>query len=457
MANSKNYRKNSKKEVAAFVGPPSTGWANRRMNGIKSALLDPMVKAKLDSQELLTHVHSMNKSFKRNFETSSSMDKALTTGLIISIGANIMKRKPEEFSFILKEKVCSETTGAEKFVTNFTTGRPSTQSLATLAKIKGTTNKVLFDTIKNLKSGRKDLQVNFGFNQKRYCFLRHNAYVTTNDYLQAFGMSGKEYKYPVNDDQVAYGCAVKETSQLKILNSDKYLDTRFKIHLIEMVDEDLGINDLAELTFSSNTKNVKINETGKIPNRYQLSDLTGKSSNAQMRNVLCLKRTRLEMSSAFIQNANIVRTFKQKLPAGAIWEFNLTVYCGSGPRLDQVYYNAKLGDGVQPSQFGLIIEAAGVDCQGIHIGDKGADDIYTGTSPGWFNVEFKKSLELVNDNTSFDPVGGFSSSKFAIRFFDNDVSTDVDFNVPAEDIEGDAASFYIPILTSKEEKHAGQR
>ena len=155
------------------------------------------------------------------------------------------------------------------------------------------------------------------------------------------------------------------------------------------------------MTFSSDMSK-KTNEKGMIPNRYQLSNLSTKGSNSLMRNVLSLKNTKLDMSSAFEQNCSIVKTFFKKLPAGSIWEFNLEEFCGSGVRLDQVYYDSQR-DGNQPSQYAIAIEAFGIECEGINILPDGNEDRYIGTSPGWFNLEVKKTLELINETSVINP------------------------------------------------------
>lgn len=453
----KNKEQNKKSGgFLGFVAPPSTGWASRRINEAKRKVFEPI--AKLEAKEMLPHVQRINRNFKRHLELMSTHDKLVTAGTIAHTAYGILNRRNKSYSFIQKEKIVGGAVGSpEKFVTNFTTGRPSSESIVELSKIKGTTTKVLFDTLKHLKTGRKDLRVNFGFNQKRFCFLKEKFYVTVNDYLKEFGMT-KDFKYPLNDDEVAYGLVVRELTKLTILNSDKYLDIVFKIHLINIADQDLSMSDMAESTFSSDTS-IKTNEKGKIPNRYQLRNLTAKTSNVLMRNVLCATNARIDMSASFLQNASVAHTFTKKLPAGGIWEFNLEVLCGSGARLDQVYYDSQRSDGTQPSQYGIAIEAVGVKCEGVQIDDieTKAESRFVGTSPGWFDLEVKKQLELVNESARLSAYGGFEASKFAITTRNKDVVNEVDFNIDADQIGGEDSTFYIPIVTSKEERTAGER
>lgn len=461
-AKNRNYSKNlrktkkTKNTELAFVVPsrPSTTGASRMINKAKKNVFEPI--SKLPPKDALSSVHSMNKTFKKHLLTTVA--NSVVTGLIDHSIKGVMNKSSREFSFLEKEKITKEANSVEKFVTHFTTGTPSSESVKELAKLKGTTNKILFDSIKNLKSKRQNLNLSFGFNQKLFCFLGEKFYVTVNDYLKEFAMD-KDFSYPLNDDQTAYGCVLKESVKLKILNSDKYLESNFKIHLIDIQDKDLDMSEIASITFSSDIK-VKTNETGKVPNRYQLKDLSSKTSNSLMRKVLCLKNTRLDMSSGFVQNCSVVKTFSKRIPAGSIWEFDLDIFCGSGVRLDQVYYDSmKPRSGNTPSQYAIAIEAVGIECQGIQkYPDTNEEDKYTGTSPGWFNLEIKKSVELINGNISLNDYGGFNASKYAVRLFRKDVTDEVDFNVSVEDIQPtDNANFYIPVVTSKDEKKAGDR
>ena len=451
--NYKNFKRNDKRNNPKLAFAPPVGntyGASRKINLAKKAVFEPMTT--MASKELLSSAHKMNKTFKKHLISTTA--NSVVTGLITHSVRGVLNKNSKEFSYLEKEKVLYESNSMDKYITNFTTGTPSSESLKELAKLKGTTNKIIFDSLKNLKANRKNLRLSFGFNQKTFSFLGDKFYPTVNDYLKQFGMD-KGFKYPLNEDQVAYGCVMKESVKLKILNSDKYLESIFKIHLIDIEDKDLSLSSISEITFSSDI-GIKSNEKGKVPNRYQLSNLSTKGSNNLSRNVLCLKNTKLSLSSAFEQNCSVVKTFSKKLPAGSIWEFNLEAFCGSGVRLDQVYYDSQR-DGNQPSQYAIAIEAVGVECEGINVLTDGGEDRYIGTSPGWFNLEVKKTLELVNETSVINSYGGFEASKYAIRLFTRDVTDGVDFNVSASDIESESSTFYIPVVTSKEEKRAGER
>lgn len=104
-----------------------------------------------------------------------------------------------------------------------------------------------------------------------------------------------------------------------------------------------------------------------------------------------------ELLAAFKTQAKIVRTFVKRLNPGDTFDFRMTHHCGPGIRFDvaKVYLN-NIGGGMQPSSYGIIVEAKGTPCECIRNEDNA---LFQGTSPGWYNFEGRKGITLVRNST----------------------------------------------------------
>jgi len=78
-----------------------------------------------------------------------------------------------------------------------------------------------------------------GFNQKSIDFLSTNFYVTVRDSNNIFDMNS--FKIPQFSINVPYGLVMQEYSKIKIRNSNTYHAINVKIHLVQLLDDDVTL------------------------------------------------------------------------------------------------------------------------------------------------------------------------------------------------------------------------
>lgn len=145
-----------------------------------------------------------------------------------------------------------------------------------------------------------------GFNQKSIDFLSTNFYVTVRDSNNIFDMNS--FKIPQFSINVPYGLVMQEYSKIKIRNSNTYHAINVKIHLVQLLDDDVTMHSMFVKVF--NVYNDK-QEVGTMPCAYQISDCISKESNDSMYSCLCFKNATLSLSSNFKTQAKVVKTFQR--------------------------------------------------------------------------------------------------------------------------------------------------
>lgn len=326
-----------------------------------------------------------------------------------------------------------------------------------MEELYGSSSYVLFSTETDLKESREGLVTNFGFNQKRFLFLGSYLTPSVRDYIDLFGL--KEGVFPVFDEQTAYGLAKREKLNLKFSNLNKYLDLNLNVHLIEMTDGEISNSSLFDFVFHRDITKPNNNE-GRIAAKYQLrnTEFVKNEDILFNKSVLCSKRATLQMSSAFRQNAKVVRTFKKRLSAGMIWNLDIRVNLGPGICLDQAFYDhliMKDSEESQPSTYAIVLECVGCDTILVEA-HKDHRQEHIGTSAGSLCWEVTKTIEVVNSDINLSKIG-FENSKAAIKLYRKDISSSILFNVDFDKIEEKEVSdgFYIPVRTDKDIKEGG--
>jgi len=185
------------------------------------------------------------------------------------------------------------------------------------------------------------------------------------------------------------------------------------------------MEDIARDTFNNT---VTLQDQGTIPCMYQYSDLITSPIKSE---VICNVTTNLLSSAKFKNGCKIVKSFKQRLNPGDVYEFIYKYRCGSGARLDLLYDRivaTKSAD--QPSTYGFIIETLGYDCEAIDLNDESLR--YIGKSPGFFNIELKKELEVCTESeivsTGKDVDFDYDKKNYAIRIYSKSLKKEKDFN-----------------------------
>jgi hypothetical protein len=129
------------------------------------------------------------------------------------------------------------------YKTNFHCGQPTTKKVKRQANTPLATinKKVLATDLKDYQSHRKRLQLNSksGFNQKTYCFLMEDTFLTVKNLVKLFDKDKRikeNILKNVNGFRNVYGCIYKTELNVKIISSMDYYSTYIKIHLIKIND-----------------------------------------------------------------------------------------------------------------------------------------------------------------------------------------------------------------------------
>jgi hypothetical protein len=301
--------------------------------------------------------------------------------------------------------------------TEFHVGYNATKSVLAAESQFGSSNLELTnsqsDAIDSIS--RSNLSKAFGFNQKRIDFLNTKFYGVINDYNKIYKIA--DWKGGEHSREVPYGLVKEEKSYLKIRNSNVYHAINIKLSLVKILDDDLDMPILYRKTFN---KDYNIQDVGTVPCAYQISsrDL---EANDFMNTILTYPSLNVTMSSNFKVQAKIVKTFFKMLNPGDTLDFRMIHHCGPGIRFDiaQSYLSNGQSKGTQPSSYGIIVEAFGTPCEGVRYKD---DAVFQGTSPGYYNYEYKKQILAVKHSNLIGSVSDIKSTtidkKYAIKIYE---------------------------------------
>lgn len=215
-------------------------------------------------------------------------------------------------------------------IVRFNVGRNSTKSVKSAESIHGVTKLQISNSLSECQDleSRKYLSRSFGFNEKSIDFLGTKFYTVVNDYEAIYSI--KNYRLPVYGARVPYGLVKEEFSNVRIRNSNTYHRLKFKINIIKIIDDDLGMSGLYGKVV--NELAVK-QDFGALPVVYQISDREKTKSFPYVRSVLCHYGVSLKKSSNFLTQAKLVKTFTKTLNPGDTFDFRMTHHMGPGIRI----------------------------------------------------------------------------------------------------------------------------
>ena len=173
---------------------------------------------------------------------------------------------------------------ARYITTNVHVGKPTTQRVKRLIntpyieyneKTLGSSDK---DYIKHIL--RKYLDLKSGFNQKGFCFIMEDTYMTVHDLIQFMGSSNKVEKalHKTKNGKIdLYGAIYKDQKQIKIVNQMEYYNVSVKLSLVKINDINNDIRELVSecINSKSNLSNLispKRKETAEEANKSLLRD-----------------------------------------------------------------------------------------------------------------------------------------------------------------------------------------
>lgn len=122
-----------------------------------------------------------------------------------------------------------------------------------------------------------------------------------------------------------------------------------------------------------------------------------------MLSMTCSTKTSLLKSGNFKNEVIVCHTYKRRVDPGDIVDFRIKNQCGSGIRLDLLKSHLTKYDSLdEPSDYFFIVEAFGYECEAMEFATNAR---YIGTSPGWLNFEFTKSIDYCIQNTTITSSG----------------------------------------------------
>jgi hypothetical protein len=366
---------------------------------------------------------------------------------------SLVNNSQAELPATVENSVLVNAVGEDKTkvdIIRFNIGLRSSMSVIDAEKQHGSTNIQLSKSLSDGKDINSTgfLRRQFGFNRKPFDFLNENFYVVVKDYEKIYKISS--WNIPEHSVQVFYGLVKKEYCSVKIRNSNSYHKLIFIVHVVKILDDDICMHDLYNVTFNGSKQ-----EDVAIPFVYQI---TGKNvepvlTNEFMNSIKCFGGASPNMSAAFKTQAKIVKSFKRYLNPGDTLDFRMRHPCGPGIRFD-IAKNYLLRNGLQPSSYGIIVEVQGTPCEAIRFSDK---SIFQGTCPGWYNYEYQKGVKVVRNSSIISDsseLGTNLLNKYAVKVYEREFLKERPLNVPADKI-GENKEFRILSLSQEMKVDAG--
>lgn len=336
--------------------------------------------------------------------------------------------------------VFGTTAPRKTYKTQFDSGRRTSSGIKMAAKLNGYSTDVLFDTklqiISPLPISRAQLNFNHGFNSRQLAVLPARAYVNSGDLFDLFNLQSGD-RPPLDRYQRVYASIMKTSTDIVMYNQSTFFPITVKVHLIDVdtiqgndltqsISDDFATNIWPRTSFSGGTS---IN-AGQVPLFFlhgepQFFPSTDQS-NEQVGIDMSLKTDGLTSSPYFREKYKIVKTFSKKLNPSDTWNFHHDHHHGGGIDVygiltDNLQPGAFPRVTRQPASYFYIIESYGVPCEGIRTLADEVSESYLGTSPGYFNIEYRKSITSVNSASDTQNITLFGlDSKIHVRVVEND-------------------------------------
>lgn len=325
-------------------------------------------------------------------------------------------------------------------------GKKTSYAAQLAAKQNGTTMTAAFvSDIDNASANlANQLTANFGFNQKAWWFPTNNFFPSNLDITNLFGETAaidSESRYRI------YGMCMEEHLTYRIYNSNTYFPVNVKISICTALDADQSSDFFKNQLVSANLTQA----AGRIPVRYQFE--------APVENTSQLAHVDPKVSyndSANFREHNIINTTdSQKLYPGDCWEIKMIRH--TGPGWDLLKQKAIADSpGVSPIQWFPLIEAWGVQCEGV---DTLVGKRVLGLSPGDIKMECRKSFKMINTSSELSNAGitGGNTTKYLVRAFRERDYTSTLYHVPPQNISHNFTSsgFFIPVISDKLVQYSG--
>lgn len=358
------------------------------------------------------------------------------------------------------------------------TGRPTTNSVWSVAKQNGIIRQVMHDS-KIAQSGdeyafsRNQLDHSSGFNSRNFVVPGPAAYANLTDLFLQLNLNTGDRSSTIKDQEI-YAQMMDSTCEFQFHNQSAYHDMTLKVHLVKQKSKE-PINTppvrIAADTVSTNIDQAS-QEVQAVPAFYQHSSPSvslGNSPETEASTMMdvdmSLKGSGFNMSSDFRTNFKIVKTVSKKLGAGDIWNFRHTHYYGSGFDLKPIFnafyegVGSRPGEKYAPLNYFYIFEACGRDCEGVLHESEGVYETYIGKSPSYYTFECRKAMRFASIERAASIIGSGGASvanAIALKIFTSDpmrlTTAEQEFYKLPENITNSLAAvpvgnMYIPVMS----------
>lgn len=352
------------------------------------------------------------------------------------------------------------------YKTKFYVGQEPTRAVKEAERQGGSQKVTRLDTEVNnvTAAARTPLAISYGFNRKEFAWYNSTSHWSPDD-VQFMTAIATHLADEETRNQRVYWMSKYFGMKYKILNTNKFLRTKVKIHFCAQLDTTDSAQD-SMASFANTTASTQLQT--RIPIDYQFNDLVvnGSRENVAVDPYLC----NIKSSEGFNARFAVAKTFTKTLMPGEVWELDYRHFTGPGLRLDDIYAKDFLGTKFNAfSALFLypVFELVGPQVECYDSTDPNVS--YVGTGSGQVRLEMKKYAEICTTqgslNDIYDAVTGFEKGNWAFRVYSDpppsDTVTTKRFNVAYENIlrDGEASAagkFVIPVSTDTAIVRAGR-
>lgn len=362
--------------------------------------------------------------------------------------------------------------------TNIDTGLPSTRAVMQAAKMNGTVKDTLFDTniqeLNNVQVTRSSLDNSCGFNSRNLWVMPQHACVRLEQIVAEADLEATQRLSTIEQEKI-YGSVMYCESQFRFYNQSAHFPIHLKFHVFDYKDEDLTSPISAVFAREAFSSSITTQDLPAMPVRYQhsapmLEGTAGGTVSTQMKVDYSLKGRGFLDSAGWRERFKVVKTISKKLMPGDTWVVRHRHHCGPGidiyALLSTLYPDRETTEREGPFSYFYGVESKGVPCEGVTEEfslDPNPIATYLGTSPGWYQTEFRTSIKYVTASTRAEvDLGNFGvNEQMHIRSFTNNMRagstfgiTDREFFTLPNDIVNSRDNLapgktYVPVITDK--------
>lgn len=361
-----------------------------------------------------------------------------------------------------------------RFTTKFDVGQPSSRIVNEKARSNGTRKLTQYDTSTSdqdpTSASRQSLTLTTGANQKSVFGFDSRSYWTLGDLEDL--VDADLYTRSTNQAQTAYWMTKYFGTKLKIMNTNKFLKMKIKVHWLKPNQTSFSPKAwLSDCVETGALPTAASTDVDLVPYNLQLTAATNATERFDV--ALDPQLGSMRKSKLFDILFDVPKYFQKTLEPGETWELDYCHHTGPGIRLNDLIStedNATWDENAAAFYYPLI-EVVGSQVEIVD--SQNRDSSFIVTSSGAVQMEMKKYCEIVLADTSPASIyasssGGFTKNRWDYRVFTDFSTTLTDgtgivrrFNVDYNNIlkagEPDGLGKFIIPVTSDTQKVRGGR